>query len=60
MTRSQLYRKIRIERGTQCSVAALLGVDPQTLSRRERGEIAIPDEALIALKSLPKLKEKKP
>ena len=58
MTRSQLYRKLRRERGTQEAVAALLGVHPMTISRRERGEMEIPDEALIALKSLPKLPKK--
>jgi transcriptional regulator with XRE-family HTH domain len=58
MTRAQLYRKLRIERGTQTAVAAMLGVHPMTISRRERGEMEVPDEALIALRSLPKLKKK--
>ena len=39
---------------TQASVAALLRVDPQTISRRERGEIPITHEAALALFSLPK------
>ena len=48
------YRTEREKRGTQASVAALLRVDPQTISRRERGEIPITHEAALALLSLPK------
>ena len=48
------YRIERERRGTQASVAALLRVDPQTISRRERGEIPITHEASLALLSLPK------
>lgn len=48
------YRSAREERGTQSSVAALLRVDPQTISRRERGEIPITHEAALALLSLRK------
>lgn len=53
------YRIERERRGTQLSVAALLRVDPQTISRRERGEIPITHEAGLALLSLPK-KRKRP
>jgi hypothetical protein len=53
------YRINREQRGTQASVAALLRVDPQTISRRERGEIPITHEAALALLSLPK-KRKRP
>ena len=48
------YKIERERRGTQASVAALLRVDPQTISRRERGEIPITHEAALALLSLPK------
>lgn len=47
------YKHERTLRGTQSSVAAQLGVDPQTVSRRERGEIEITREAWLALLSLP-------
>jgi len=53
------YRIERERRGTQASVAALLRVDPQTISRRERGEIEITHEAALALLSLPKTKRRK-
>jgi transcriptional regulator with XRE-family HTH domain len=58
MTPAQ-YRKLRIARGTQQAVAKLLGVDVMTISRRERGEMAINREAWIALRGLPIAKEKK-
>lgn len=51
---SDQYRIEREKRGTQSSVAALLRIDPQTISRRERGEISITHEAALALLSLPK------
>lgn len=53
------YRTERERRGTQASVAALLRVDPQTISRRERGEIPITHEAALALLSLPKKRARK-
>ena len=53
------YRIERERRGTQLSVAALLRIDPQTISRRERGKIPITHEAGLALLSLPK-KRKRP
>lgn len=53
------YRIERERRGTQASIAALLRIDPQTISRRERGEIPITHEAGLALLSLPK-KRKRP
>ena len=55
----EAYRIERERRGTQASVAALLRVDPQTISRRERGEIPTTHEAALALLSLPK-KRKRP
>ena len=54
------YRTERERRGTQAGVAALLGVDPQTISRRERGEIPITHEAALALLSLPKKRKRTP
>jgi transcriptional regulator with XRE-family HTH domain len=53
------YRTEREKRGTQASVAALLRVDPQTISRRERGEIPITHEAALALLSIKKTKVRK-
>jgi transcriptional regulator with XRE-family HTH domain len=53
------YRTERERRGTQLSLAALLRVDPQTISRRERGEIPITHEAALALLSLPKKRARK-
>lgn len=53
------YRTERESRGTQTSVAALLRIDPQTISRRERGEIEITREAELALLSIPKKRIKK-
>ncbi len=47
------YKSERKKRGTQASVAALLRVDPQTISRRERSEIPITHESWLALLSLP-------
>jgi transcriptional regulator with XRE-family HTH domain len=51
MTRAQ-YRKLRQSIGSQTEVAKLLGVDPQTISRRERGELPINKEAEMALRGL--------
>jgi transcriptional regulator with XRE-family HTH domain len=59
MTAAQ-YRKARRQRGSQTEVAKLLGVDPQTISRRERGEIEINHEAALALLSLPVWSKGKP
>ena len=53
------YQTQRQLRGTQLSVAAQLGIDPQTISRRERGEIEVTRESWLALLSLPK-KRKRP
>ncbi len=55
----EAYRTEREKRGTQASVAALLCVDPQTISRRERGEIPITHEATLALLSLPKTRKRR-
>jgi transcriptional regulator with XRE-family HTH domain len=46
------YRAERRKRGSQTEVAKLLGVDPQTISRRERGELPINKEAEMALRAL--------
>ena len=56
---SATYKIERERRGTQQSVAALLRVDPQTISRRERGEIPITREAALALLSLPKTRKRR-
>lgn len=53
------YRLARQERGTQQSVALLLGVDYRTVQRREAGEIEITREASLALLALPKTKERR-
>ena len=53
------YKAEREKRGTQAAVAALLRVDPQTISRRERGEIPITHEAALALISLPKSRRRR-
>jgi hypothetical protein len=49
------YRAERKKRGTQAHVAALLGVHPVTLSKRERGakDAPITREAWLALCALP-------
>lgn len=54
------YRIERERRGTQASVAALLRVDSQTISRRERGEIPVTHEAALALLALPKKRKRTP
>ena len=48
------YRAAREKLGTQPEVAALLGVTPGTLSKRERGEPGYPitREAELAIKAL--------
>lgn len=53
------YRTEREGHGTQASVAAHLRIDPQTISRRERGEIEITHEAALALLSLPKTRKRR-
>ena len=55
----ECYKAEREKRGTQAAVAALLRVDPQTISRRERGEIPITHEAALALISLPKSRRRR-
>jgi len=55
----EAYKIERERRGTQASVAALLRVDPQTISRRERGEIPITHEAGLALLSLAKTRKRR-
>jgi transcriptional regulator with XRE-family HTH domain len=52
MTPAQ-YRALRIKLGSQPAVAAMLGIDPQTISRRERGELPINKEAEMALRAIP-------
>ena len=48
------YRKIRKHLGTQAEVAALLGVDRVTVSKRENGDARYPisKEAALALRQL--------
>lgn len=52
------YKAERQRRGTQTSVAALLDVHQETISRRETGDIPITTEAKRALLSLPKKRKK--
>jgi hypothetical protein len=51
MTPAQ-YKNERQKRGTQQGVAALLGVHYRTVQRREAGDIAITNEAMLAITSL--------
>ena len=51
MTRHQ-YRELRRQVGTQAEAAQALGVQPVTVSRRERGVRAISREAELALRYL--------
>lgn len=47
------YREIRQSLGlTQRELAERLGVDPQTISRRERGELPILREAVLAIRAV--------
>lgn len=48
------YKRERKARGTQAIVAALLGVQRETITRREAGEVEITREMELALLSLPK------
>ena len=52
------YKREREARGTQESVAALLGVDRTTLARRETGALPITREAELALLALSKTKKR--
>jgi hypothetical protein len=52
------YKHERKQRGTQASVAALLGVYQQTVARREAGGAPVTREAWLALLSLPKKRKK--
>ena len=47
------YKAERQRRGTQASVAALLGLARETVARRETGALPIPREAELALLALP-------
>jgi len=49
----------RERRGTQTSVAALLGVNRVTVAKREAGMQIITREAWLALLSLPKTKKRR-
>jgi helix-turn-helix protein len=49
------YRAARVERGSQVAVAAKLGVDRNTITRREMGSVPVTMEAARALLSLRKL-----
>lgn len=53
------YKSQRELRGTQTSVAALLGVNRVTVARRETGEQVITTEAWLALLALPKKRKKR-
>lgn len=53
------YRKERKARGlTQAALAALLGVQRETVVRREAGEVEITLEMALALAALPKTKRR--
>jgi DNA-binding XRE family transcriptional regulator len=54
------YRRERKARGTQATVAALLGVQRETITRREAGEVEITREMELALRALPKTQPAKP
>ena len=56
------YQAERKKRGTQKSVAALLGVHVQTITKRERGapDAPITREAWLALLSRPKKRKHSP
>lgn len=53
------YRRERKARGTQATVAALLGVQRETITRREAGEVEITREMELALLALPKKRARK-
>jgi hypothetical protein len=53
---SDNYKAEREKRGTQTSVAALLGVNRVTVAKREAGMQPITREAWLALLALPKNK----
>ena len=56
----ETYRTEREKRGlTQAALAARLELDPQTISRRERGELPVTEEAALALLSLPKTRKRR-
>lgn len=62
-TRNQMtaesYKSEREKRGTQMSVAAILGVHQVTIARRETGALPITREAWLALLALPKTKARR-
>jgi DNA-binding XRE family transcriptional regulator len=53
------YRAAREIRGSQVAVAAKLGVDRNTITRREMGSVPVTQEAALALLSIPKLRKKR-
>jgi DNA-binding XRE family transcriptional regulator len=53
------YQAARKRIGTQTKVAAMLDLDPQTISRRERGELPITREAALAIDAL-QARQKRP
>jgi transcriptional regulator with XRE-family HTH domain len=53
------YRAARKIRGSQVAVAAKLGVDRNTITRREMGSVPVTMEAARALLSIPKLRKKR-
>jgi len=46
------YQAARKRIGTQAEVAAMLELDPMTISRRERGKLPITREAALAIDAL--------
>lgn len=52
------YQRERKLRGTQATVAALLDIERETVSRRETGAMPISRESWLALLALPKGKKK--
>jgi len=56
--RNKFYAQLRQSAGTRKEVAALLGIHPKTVERRELGRTQITDEMVAALEFF-KSKEKK-
>jgi len=54
----QEYKAERKLRGTQAEVSDLLGIQRETVSRRETGSYVITREAALAISALPKKKSK--
>ena len=50
--RHRFYQSLRAKIGTRKEVSKLLGVHVRTIERREKGEIKISDEMVLALEML--------